>query len=194
MPSSKRSNWSWRSSAARRSSNTSSSAWMDSMIPSIGSKPPWPTRRICTFSASTSISCASAPSSPSSARSATLSPNFSNRGSRRHRRVFPPYLNPAALRSWQLVILELVAQLGLEQLARGGVRQLVHEHDVVRDPPFCNLALEETDQFLAGHLRVLLLNHDQQRPFVPLWMAYPDHRRFRDRGVRDRGVLQIDRA
>src|SRR3990172_12549004 len=69
--------------------------------------------------------------------------------------------------SGQLVPLEILAQLGLEQLAGGGVRQLLDEYHVVGQPPLRDLALVEFEQFLARDLGPGFLHHDQQRPFVP---------------------------
>src|SRR4029078_3977889 len=92
------------------------------------------------------------------------------------------------------VVLELLAQRELGELARGGVRQLRHEQDIVRHPPLGDLALVEAQQLFARNLLPGLLHHHHDRPLVPLRVLDADHRRLRDRRVRDRDVLQVDRA
>src|SRR5712671_514404 len=89
--------------------------------------------------------------------------------------------------------LELVAQRGFEDLAGRGVRNAVDEHDVVRHPPFGDLAFHEFQDVLAGRGLALLELHDQKRTLVPFGMVDADHGRLRDRGMSDREVFQIDR-
>ena len=53
-------------------------------------------------------------------------------------------------RPGQRVALHAPPQLELADLARRGVRDVVHHHHVIRDPPTSNLALEKGKQLLAG--------------------------------------------
>src|SRR4051794_21667738 len=59
----------------------------------------------------------------------------------------------------ELVGGELVAQVLLRKLADARLRNLVDEHDVVRQPPLGNSRLEPTEQLLAGEL-LSRLQHD----------------------------------
>src|SRR5258706_5372893 len=63
----------------------------------------------------------------------------------------------------ETVRLELVAQRGLQDLARGGVRNAVDERDVIGHPPFGDLAVHEFQNVLARPARTLLELDDQQR-------------------------------
>src|SRR5688500_7083009 len=92
------------------------------------------------------------------------------------------------------IILELLAQRELGELARGRVGQLVHEDHVVRHPPLRDLALVETQQLVPGDVLPRLFDGDDDRALVPLRVAHPDHRRLGDRRMRDGDVLEIDRA
>src|SRR6185312_10284306 len=67
----------------------------------------------------------------------------------------------------EAVVLELVAQRGLQDLARGRVRDAVDEGDVVGHPPFRDLAVHELQDVLAARLLALLELNDQQRTLVP---------------------------
>src|SRR5262249_17360285 len=49
-------------------------------------------------------------------------------------------------------------------------------------------------QIVLGDFRLRPAHHDQQRPLVPLGMAYADHRRLGDARAAHGGVLEIDRA
>src|ERR1700722_9701237 len=96
-------------------------------------------------------------------------------------------------RSRETVRLELVAQRGLEDLAGRGVWNALDEGDVVRHPPFGDLAIHEFQDVLArGGLAGLELD-DQQRTLVPFGMMDADHGGFRDRGMSDREIFQVDR-
>src|SRR5688572_29508425 len=92
------------------------------------------------------------------------------------------------------VVLELLPQRELRELAGRGMRQLVYEHHVVGHPPACDLALVEAQQLVPGNILPRLLDRDHDRALVPLRMAHADHRRLGDRRVRDGNVLEIDRA
>src|SRR5438067_9704067 len=94
----------------------------------------------------------------------------------------------------KLVVLHSLAQRELGELAGGGVRQLGDEHHVVGQPPLGDLAFVELEQVFAGNILARLLHRHYDRPLVPLRMLDPDHRRLRDRRVRDRDVLEVDRA
>src|SRR5215472_14662945 len=74
----------------------------------------------------------------------------------------------------QHVIPELFPQRDFLNLSGSGVRNLVHEHDVVRHPPARDLAAHECQDVLAGRALSLLHHHDQKRPLVPLGMLDAD--------------------
>src|SRR4051812_33939777 len=104
-----------------------------------------------------------------------------------------------AMRFWvsartKLVVLHLLAQRELGQLAGSGVRQLGDEDHVVGHPPLGDLAFVELEELLLGDVLAGLLNGHDDRPLVPLRVLDADHRRFGDRRVRDRDVLEVDRA
>src|SRR6185436_13991013 len=92
------------------------------------------------------------------------------------------------------VILELLPQGELGELAGRGMRQLVHEHDVVRHPPLRDLAFVEAQELVLRDLLSRLLRRHHDRALVPLGVVHADHRRLGDRRVRDRDVLEVDRA
>src|SRR5213075_1932094 len=50
----------------------------------------------------------------------------------------------------QPIISERLAQLRLQELARGGVRQFVDKRHIVGHPPFRDLGPQEFEQFVAG--------------------------------------------
>src|SRR2546421_5858949 len=89
-------------------------------------------------------------------------------------------------RSWQPVILEALAQFGFQDLAGRGVGDFRDEGDVVRHPPFGDLALHERENLVLAGLLILLQHDDQQRPLVPFWMLHADHRGLRYFGMADR--------
>jgi hypothetical protein len=60
-----------------------------------------------------------------------------------------------------------------------GVRQLLDEHDVVRQPPFGHLAGEELDQPGLVDRSPRPAHGDQQRSLAPLRVAHGNDRRFR---------------
>src|SRR5574339_206986 len=91
-------------------------------------------------------------------------------------------------------ILELLPQGELGELAGRGMRKLVHENQVVGHPPLGDLALVELEHFLLRDLLAGLLHHHHDRALVPFRVAHADHRGLGDRRVRDRDVLQVDRA
>src|SRR5687767_1128799 len=92
------------------------------------------------------------------------------------------------------VILELLPQGQLGQLAGRGMRQLGNEHHVVGHPPLGDLALVEAQQLVPRNILARLLHRDHDRPLVPLGMVHADHRGLGDRRVLDRDVLQVDGA
>src|SRR5690349_11905772 len=94
----------------------------------------------------------------------------------------------------KLVVLHLLAQRELGELAGRRVRQLLHEHHVVGLPPLGDLAVVELEQLVARHFPARLLHRDDDRPLVPFRVLDADHRRLGDRRVRHRDVLQVDRA
>src|ERR1700676_4943566 len=95
-------------------------------------------------------------------------------------------------RVWKTVALELVAQRGFQDLAGRGVGNAFDEGDVVGHPPFGDLAIHEFQDVLAARLLAGFELDDQQRTLVPFGMVDADHGRFRDRGVADREVFQVD--
>src|SRR2546423_12910452 len=105
-----------------------------------------------------------------------------------------PVLLQYALCSGQFVIPEVLPQLGLEELPRGGVRQLLDEDDVVGHPPLRHLSRVEREQVPARDARARLPDRDDERPLVPFRVAHADDRGLRDRRMRHGDVLQIDRA
>src|SRR5512145_150640 len=104
----------------------------------------------------------------------------------------PPFFPRSLL--IKAVVLELLPQRKLRELAGRGVRQLVHEDHVIGHPPLGDLALVEPQELLLGHLLARLLDRDDDRTLVPFRVTHADHRGFGDRRVRDRDVLEVDRA
>src|SRR6266850_418787 len=94
----------------------------------------------------------------------------------------------------KLVILHLLAQRELGELAGGGVRQLLHEDHVIGHPPLGDLALVELQELVARHLLPRLLHRHDDRPLVPFRMLDADYRGLGDRRMRDGDVLEVDRA
>src|SRR6266702_1442160 len=94
----------------------------------------------------------------------------------------------------EAVALELVAQLGFQDLAGRGVRDALDEGDVIGHPPFRDLAFHEFQDLLARCALALLELHDQKRTLVPLRMVDADHRGFRHRRMADREIFQVDRG
>src|SRR5687767_5931842 len=72
------------------------------------------------------------------------------------------------------VVLELLPQSQLGQLAGRGMRQLRNEHHVVGHPPLGDLALVEAQQLVARNILSRLLHRDHDGPLVPLRVVYPD--------------------
>ena len=91
-------------------------------------------------------------------------------------------------------IVEVVAELALEQLAGGGVRQGLHEQHLIGQPPFGDLAFEERQQFRLGDLLAVLLDHEQDGPLVPLGMRHADDGAFGHGRMRHGVVLKLHRA
>src|SRR5450631_3884310 len=72
----------------------------------------------------------------------------------------------------QAIVAKLFAQRELRKLAGRRMRQLVDEYDIVRKPPFSDLAIEEAKHGLAGEPGILLLDNDQEGAFIPPRVAY----------------------
>src|SRR4051812_33195816 len=90
-----------------------------------------------------------------------------------------------ATRSWvsartKLVVLHLLAQRELRELAGRGVRQLGDEHHVVGHPPLGDFPLVELEELLLGNILPGFLHRHHDRPLVPLRMLDADHGGFRD--------------
>src|SRR6202165_3287141 len=92
------------------------------------------------------------------------------------------------------VVLHLLAQRELGELAGGRVRQLGHEHHVVGHPPLGDLAFIEAQHLVPGYFLPRLFHCHHDRPLVPFRMLDADHRGFRNGRMRDRDLLQVDRA
>src|SRR5262249_38502105 len=73
------------------------------------------------------------------------------------------------------VVLELLAQRELGELAGRGVRQLVHEQHVVGHPPLGDFALVELQHLFLRHFLPRLLHHHHDRPLVPFRVLDADH-------------------
>ena len=69
-----------------------------------------------------------------------------------------------------------------------------NEGDVVRHPPFGDLALQNAEHVLLVAVSPGFEHDDQQRPLVPFGMAHADHRGFGDLGMADRDILHLDRG
>src|SRR5687767_1446204 len=92
------------------------------------------------------------------------------------------------------VVLELLPQGELGQLAGRGMRQLGNEDHVVGHPPLGDLALVEAQQLVLRHFLPGLLHRHHDRALVPFRVAHADHRGLGDRRVLDGDVFQVDRA
>src|SRR6185436_2785869 len=91
----------------------------------------------------------------------------------------------------KLVVLHLLAQRELGELAGRRMRQLLDEDDVVGHPPLGDLALVEPEHLLLRDLLAGFLHRNDDRPLVPFRVLDPDHRGFRDRRMRHRDVLEV---
>src|SRR3954467_1844557 len=96
---------------------------------------------------------------------------------------------PASSLLIKTVILELLAQRQLRELAGGGMRQIFYEDHIIRHPPLGNLAFVEAQQIVFRHFLSGLLHHHEDRALVPLGMLHSDHRRLGHRRMFDRDVL-----
>src|SRR6185436_35039 len=165
------------SRGAFRKSATSLPAVKHSAVPESS------TARTC-LSASAAASAA-----PSCAYICTVIAFFLSRRSKRMRAT--PFAVSLLIKT---VVLELLPQRELGELAGRGVRQLGHEDDVVGHPPLGDLAFVEAQQLVLRYVLPRLLHRHHDRALVPLRMAHADHRRLRDRRMRHRDVLEVDRA
>src|SRR6185437_10433909 len=91
------------------------------------------------------------------------------------------------------VVLEHLAQPGLEDLAGRGVRDLGDEDDVVRKLPFGEPRGEVAQDVVLQVLGLVAplavaQRDDQQWPLAPARVRQPDDRRLGDRRVADGGV------
>src|SRR4051812_20654478 len=116
----------------------------------------------CRRTARTSPAPSAAASAAPSARyiSAVKAFFFSGRSSAM--RAMPSALSART----KLVVFHLLAQRQLRELAGGGVRQLLHEHHVVRQPPLGDFAFVEAQQLILGDVLPRLLHRDDDRPLV----------------------------
>src|SRR5205823_6868103 len=110
----------------------------------------------CTSTARTSAAAFAAASASPSRRyiSAVKAFFFSGRSSAI--RATPPAVSART----KLVVFHLLAQRQLRELAGGGVRQLLHEHHVVRHPPLGDPAFVEALQLVLGRILTGLLHRD----------------------------------
>src|SRR5687768_789262 len=86
------------------------------------------------------------------------------------------------------IVLQLLAQRELGELAGRGMRQLGDEQHVVGHPPLRDFAVVEAQQLIFRHFLAGLLHRHDDRPLVPLRVLDADHRRLGDRRMRDRDV------
>src|SRR5439155_24134419 len=73
---------------------------------------------------------------------------------------------------WQRVTLELASQILFGKLADAGLRDLVDEHDIVRQPPLGHLVAEERVDLFLRELFALLHDDARQRALGPLGVRY----------------------
>ena len=73
---------------------------------------------------------------------------------------------------------ELLAQLGLQELAGRGMRQRVHEDHVVGHPPFGDARRQEVENAFLRRIRAGLGMDDQQRPLLPFLVRNGDDGRL----------------
>src|SRR5918992_1606250 len=118
---------------------------------------------------------------------------FFSRRSKRMRATQSPLLLPRSLRI-KAVVLELLPQGELGELAGRGMRQLGYEHDIIGHPPLGDFALVEPEELVFRDVLAGLLHRDHDRALVPFRVADADDRGLGDRRVGDGNVLQIDRA
>src|SRR5258706_5599583 len=81
------------------------------------------------------------------------------------------------LRNWESIVAKLLAQLGLQHLAGGAKRNRIDKDDVVRNLPLRHAAFVMRKHLRPRHFGVRPLDHDQQRPLVPLRVRRSDARR-----------------
>src|SRR5918999_2592938 len=92
------------------------------------------------------------------------------------------------------VVLVPLAQLHLEGLARGGVWDLVHELDRVRQRPLRMIFREKGDELFLGHLLTLLENNHPYGTLAPSLVGDGDDGGLGDGVVGHEGVLEGDRG
>ena len=75
----------------------------------------------------------------------------------------------------------------------GGVPgDFIDKLDSIGDPPFGDLAVEEIQQGVGFDFAAVLANHDQEWPFVPLFMARSNNGGIGNIRVRHGKVFEID--
>src|SRR5215207_7553332 len=107
-------------------------------------------------------------------------------GCRRKRQLTPARLGG------ELVALELVAEVLLGELADARLRDLVHEGDVVGEPPLRDLVLQERQDLLLGERLARLDAHAGEGALRPLRVRHADHGRLRDLRMAHQLVLEVD--
>ena len=80
---------------------------------------------------------------------------------------------PPSFRCDSIIIPVAAAQLRLQQLAGRGMRQLVHHHDGIRQPPLRHLSLIDPQHGLGIDRMAGPRHHQQQRPLVPFRVLVP---------------------
>ena len=101
---------------------------------------------------------------------------------------------PAISTLGQQVVAERLAQPNLHDLSGRGVRQFVENHDVVGQHPARKPLGEKCEQVIASRPAVGPRRHDQQRPLGPARVRDGDYCGFRDIGMGNRGIFEVDRA
>src|SRR5258708_15630881 len=103
-------------------------------------------------------------------------------------------LGAGGVRFSPLPIRVLLAQLRFEQLAGGGMGQLVDEDKVIGKLPFGELCAQEFAKLFRLRAGAVFQSYDGQRTLLPFWMKGCDHRRFADGAVAHDRVLKVGGA
>src|SRR5918911_5134370 len=88
------------------------------------------------------------------------------------------------------VVAVSLAQLHLQDLPRGRVRDLLHELDRVGQRPLGVVGCQMRDKILPRSLRAFLEDHDPERAFLPPLVWYGDHGGLSHGLVGHQGVLE----
>src|SRR5260370_6830214 len=103
-------------------------------------------------------------------------------------------LGAGGVRVSPLPLRVLLARLRFEQLAGGGMGQLVDEDKVIGKLPFGELCAREFAKLFRLRAGTIFQSYDGQRTLLPFWMRRCDHRGFADGGVAHERVLKVGGA